>query len=220
MDEHGLPIVGAGVDYTKVSPLDPNKTIILINRFITHTTKLLNRFSSVCEERLADLGLRIQRLEISLNILEAKLGSISGLDDIQATSQYQPPETLASAGNQPSTTPAAAAASGQPTAAQPQPTTNQPPPPVETEEPPEPEYLKVKDDPRYKEYFRKQRLGVNPLQLELEMRNKGLDPSYLENPDAPAPQMDGSTGAANIPGLPAQQDSDSSSGSDYEFESD
>ena len=62
------------------------------------------------------------------------MGSISGLDDIQATSQYQPPETLASAGNQPSTTPAAAAASGQPTAAQPQPTTNQPPPPVETEE--------------------------------------------------------------------------------------
>ena len=44
--------------------------------------------------------------------------------------------------------------------------------------------------------------------------------SSNRNPDAPAPQMDGSTGAANIPGLPAQQDSDSSSGSDYEFESD
>ena len=62
------------------------------------------------------------------------MSSISGLDDIQATSQYQPPETLASAGNQPSTTPTAAAASGQPTAAQPQPTTNQPPPPVEPEQ--------------------------------------------------------------------------------------
>jgi len=61
------------------------------------------------------------------------LSSIAGLDDIQATSQYQPPEALASAGNQPSTTPTAAA-SGQPTAAQPQPTTNQPPPPVEPEQ--------------------------------------------------------------------------------------
>ena len=76
-----------------MNALDPNKTIIFINQFITHTTKFLNRFSSVCEEvssftyclmhyvlvlleyyqKLADLALRIQRLEISLNILEAKV---------------------------------------------------------------------------------------------------------------------------------------------------
>ena len=62
------------------------------------------------------------------------MGSIAGLDDIQATSQYQPPETLASAGNQPSTAPTTSAPSGQPTAAQPQPTANQPPPPVEPEQ--------------------------------------------------------------------------------------
>lgn len=61
------------------------------------------------------------------------MASIAGLDDIQATTHYQPPETLASAGNQPATTPAATAASNQPSAAQPQPTTNQPPAPVEPE---------------------------------------------------------------------------------------
>ena len=42
------------------------------------------------------------------------------------------------------------------------------------------------------------------------------------DPDAPAPSMEGSTGASNLPGLPARQQSsdDSSSDSDYEFESD
>lgn len=56
------------------------------------------------------------------------------------------------------------------------------------------------------------------------MRNRGLDPKYLEDPDAPAPPMDGSTGASNLPGLPARQQSSGSSSSDddsdYEFESD
>lgn len=73
------------------------------------------------------------------------------------------------------------------------------------------------------------------------MRNRGLDPKYLEwvkvseytvslitlfhrDPDAPAPPMDGSTGASNLPRLPARQQSSGSSSSDddsdYEFESD
>lgn len=63
------------------------------------------------------------------------MGSIAGLDDIQATTQYQPPETLASAGNQPVSTPTTATtATNQPAAVQPQPTTNQPPAPVEPEQ--------------------------------------------------------------------------------------
>ena len=51
-----------------------------------------------------------------------------------------------------------------------------------------------------------------------------LNANYFvyRDPDAPAPPMDGSTGAANLPGLPARQQSSesSSSDSDYEFESD
>ena len=52
-------------------------------------------------QRLLDISLRIQRLNVSLNILEAKLNSISSLDGIQATTQYQPPEVLAGAGSAP-----------------------------------------------------------------------------------------------------------------------
>jgi len=62
------------------------------------------------------------------------LSSIAGLDDIQATAQYQPPEALASAGNQPVSAPAAATTSSQPSTGQPQPTANQPPPPTEPEQ--------------------------------------------------------------------------------------
>ena len=36
----------------------------------------------VCEKKLADLSLRIQQIETTLNILDAKLSSIPGLDDV------------------------------------------------------------------------------------------------------------------------------------------
>ncbi|KAI4540233.1 hypothetical protein MG293_009274 [Ovis ammon polii] len=37
---------------------------------------------TVCEEKLAALSLRIQQIETTLNILDAKLSSIPGLDDV------------------------------------------------------------------------------------------------------------------------------------------
>ena len=78
MDEHGLPIVGAGVDYSKVSnkeavhlssvlrsgqpeirscspylqvpALDHKNTLVFLNKFIMNTAQFLNKFSTVCEE--------------------------------------------------------------------------------------------------------------------------------------------------------------------------
>ena len=49
-------------------------------------------------QRLSDLSNRMQRLDISLSILESKLSSIEGLDGIQATTQYESPAALTSAG--------------------------------------------------------------------------------------------------------------------------
>ena len=79
---------------------------------------------------MADLSVRIQKLDISLNILESKLNSIDGLQDVQASKQYEPPELLANAGN---ATPVATST------AQPQKTQSQKvepaPPPVSNDEP-------------------------------------------------------------------------------------
>ncbi|XP_063119265.1 WASH complex subunit 3 isoform X2 [Rattus norvegicus] len=82
MDEDGLPLMGSGIDLTKVPAIQQKRTVAFLNQFVVHTVQFLNRFSAVCEEKLADLSLRIQQIETTLNILDAKLSSIPGLEDV------------------------------------------------------------------------------------------------------------------------------------------
>uniref|UniRef100_A0A3Q2Z3V7 WASH complex subunit 3 n=1 Tax=Hippocampus comes TaxID=109280 RepID=A0A3Q2Z3V7_HIPCM len=82
MDEDGLPIVGSGVDLTKVPAIQQRRIVAFLNQFIVHTVRFLNNFSTVCEEKLANISLRIQQIETTLCILEAKLSSIPGLEDV------------------------------------------------------------------------------------------------------------------------------------------
>ncbi|XP_055664059.1 WASH complex subunit 3 isoform X6 [Falco peregrinus] len=72
MDEDGLPIVGSGIDLTKVPAIQQKRTVAFLNQFVVHTVQFLNRFSTVCEEKLSALSLRIQQIETTLNILDAK----------------------------------------------------------------------------------------------------------------------------------------------------
>ncbi|XP_011888087.1 PREDICTED: WASH complex subunit CCDC53 isoform X6 [Cercocebus atys] len=65
-----------------VPAIQQKRTVAFLNQFVVHTVQFLNRFSTVCEEKLADLSLRIQQIETTLNILDAKLSSIPGLDDV------------------------------------------------------------------------------------------------------------------------------------------
>jgi len=80
------------IDYTAVDPLPYKKTLAYVNHFIINTTQFLNRFSYLCEQKLNDVSRDIQRLEITMSILEAKLNSIPELDGIVATPK-PPPET-------------------------------------------------------------------------------------------------------------------------------
>ena len=82
MDEDGLPLMGSGIDLTKVPAIQQKRTVAFLNQFVVHTVQFLNRFSTICEEKLADLSLHIQHIETTLNILDAKLSSIPGLDDV------------------------------------------------------------------------------------------------------------------------------------------
>lgn len=206
MDSDGLPIVGPNVDYTKVGPINHKRTLAFLNHFITHSVRFLNRFSCVCEEKLADLSNKIQRIEIMMSILEAKLASIPGLEDVTvSTPAPSQPEAAA---------PAPAPAPGMapppaPGAPQPSVEASLPPP---TEEPaPEPEKpaMTVSKDPRYAKYFQMIKVGVPLMAIAPKMQAEGLDPSLLENPDAPVP--DGGP-------VPAQEDdSDSEMSSTSSF---
>uniref|UniRef100_A0A8I3WNE4 WASH complex subunit 3 n=1 Tax=Callithrix jacchus TaxID=9483 RepID=A0A8I3WNE4_CALJA len=59
---------------TQVPAIQQKRTVAFLNQFVVHTVQFLNRFSTVCEEKLADLSLRIQQIETTLNILDAKAG--------------------------------------------------------------------------------------------------------------------------------------------------
>ncbi|KAK3585737.1 hypothetical protein CHS0354_020306 [Potamilus streckersoni] len=182
MDADGLPLVGPGVNYTKVEALNQKRIIAFLNHFITHSASFLNRFSCVCEEKLEHLSSRLQQLEITLNILEAKLASIPGLEGVTA-----PSSSSASAGVSSSTSSNTAPQSGPPPPppASPMPMqAEQPVEKVETQQNP------VSKDPRYMRFFKMLQVGVPETAVKMKMSAEGLDPNLLNNPDAPAPAAD------------------------------
>lgn len=198
MDEDGLPIVGAGVDYSKVDPIHQKRTLTFLNHFLVHTTSFLNHFATVCDEKLENLLIRIQRLEASMSILEAKLSSIPGLDDITLSSQAsenvnEPPPPLAQ--TQDPDTPAA----------HPQ-TDVQSSDTAPAQSEPEQSVLKVSQDPRFAKYFKMVNLGVPVAAVKLKMSAEGVNADILDNPDAPAPP--------GAPSLTATDDEDSDDSDD------
>eukprot|EP00850_Spirogloea_muscicola_P020524 SM000219S06669 [mRNA] locus=s219:55462:57431:+ [translate_table: standard] len=60
------------------TPVADQKTLVLVNTFIVNTVQLLNSFSGICEDNLAKISRRIQRLDVQLLLLEAKLRSLDG----------------------------------------------------------------------------------------------------------------------------------------------
>ncbi|PIO68221.1 hypothetical protein TELCIR_09993, partial [Teladorsagia circumcincta] len=58
--------------------------------------------------------------------------------------------------------------------------------------------LLVKDDPAFAKYFRMLKLGVVEPAVKLKMHSEGVDPSILDNPNAPSPN-------APIPSLPRNE---------------
>ena len=55
-------------------------------------------------------------------------------------------------------------------------------------------YTPVCKDKRYAKFFSMVKVGVPTAALHAKMRLEGLDPVYLDNPDAPAPPQDESEG--------------------------
>ncbi|TFK04753.1 E3 ubiquitin-protein ligase RNF135 [Platysternon megacephalum] len=182
MDEDGLPLVGSGIDLTKVPAIQQKRTVAFLNQFVVHTVQFLNRFSTVCEEKLSALSLRIQQIETTLNILDAKLSSIPGLEDVKFE---------VSSANMNSVT----------NGPVPQATTDQHSVSVspqseqnsihgigqqKTEAAAE-NVMTVAKDPRYARYLKMVQVGVPVMAIRNKMISEGLDPDLLETPDALVP---------------------------------
>uniref|UniRef100_A0A3Q4ACX5 WASH complex subunit 3 n=1 Tax=Mola mola TaxID=94237 RepID=A0A3Q4ACX5_MOLML len=160
MDEDGLPIVGSGVDLTQVPAIQQRRIVAYLNQFV----------------KLANISLRIQQIETTLCILEAKLSSIPGLEDvtIEGVSQRQPAQTNG------------------PTAAHPSQTDR---PAVQNDtfdilcysEAAAENVMTVAKDPCYARYLKMVQVGVPVMAIRNKMVLEGLDPNLLDTPDAPMP---------------------------------
>ena len=162
-------------DFSRFDPVPHQTTLHLINNFVLQTTRFLNRFSNVCEEKLANVSRDIQGLEISLSIIEAKL-NIDGLDEKVpgATAAAPPAVAPAVAPRVPPADLAAGAGAG------PEPEPEMAAPVAST---------MVKEDPNYKRFCKMLDLGV-PLQAvknKMAVEMPDLDPSMLDDPLQPAP---------------------------------
>ncbi|XP_048011044.1 WASH complex subunit 3 [Megalobrama amblycephala] len=199
MDDDGLPIVGSGIDLTKVPAIQQRKIVAFLNQFIVHTVRFLNRFSTVCEEKLATVSLRIQQIETTLSILEAKLASIPGLEEVTVDGVRQTSaETNGPAvdGSRATVPPVEASQQTQVAPQEPK------------AEAPAENIMTVAKDPRYARYLKMVQVGVPVMAIKNKMVMEGLDPSLLDTPDAPVPD-----GAKK--GLEDQDDD--SSGSESSF---
>ncbi|KAL1774938.1 WASH complex subunit CCDC53 isoform X1 [Sigmodon hispidus] len=174
MDEDGLPLMGSGIDLTKVPAIQQKRTVAFLNQFVVHTVQFLNRFSTVCEEKLADLSLRIQQIETTLNILDAKLSSIPGLEDVTVEVSSL------------SVTAVPSESHSENTSEQPQQESTQDSGLQESEVSSE-NTLTVAKDPRYARYLKMVQVGVPVMAIRNKMISEGLDPELLERPDAPVP---------------------------------
>ncbi|XP_010178194.1 PREDICTED: WASH complex subunit CCDC53 isoform X4 [Mesitornis unicolor] len=173
MDEDGLPIVGSGIDLTKVPAIQQKRTVAFLNQFVVHTVQFLNRFSTVCEEKLSALSLRIQQIETTLNILDAKLASIPGLEDVKFE---------VSSANMNSVT------NGLVTqATMDQQTNNIHEEGLQKTEVVTENVRTVAKDPRYARYLKMVQVGVPVMAIRNKMISEGLNPDLLETPDAPVP---------------------------------
>jgi Ca2+-binding EF-hand superfamily protein len=187
---HRSFILRMNIDTTKIRPVPIQATLLLVNNFIINTTKFLNTFSDACDEKLSKVSSRLSDLDIVLSILEAKLGSIPGLE---YTTNDLPPTTTAAA-PQPTSLESTLPPAGAPLTAAPPP----PPPggafpsaPIETSTAmvaQAPDTIPAAEHPDYADFFKLLRVGVPPPVVKAKLSAAGLDPSYVDTPDRMVPR--------------------------------
>ncbi|XP_021114068.1 WASH complex subunit 3 isoform X2 [Heterocephalus glaber] len=83
MDEDGLPLMGSGIDLTKVPAIQQKRTVAFLNQFVVHTVQFLNRFATVCEELSSIPGLD----EVTFEASSLSVTSVPDRPHSEATSE-------------------------------------------------------------------------------------------------------------------------------------
>ncbi|OXU30129.1 hypothetical protein TSAR_006878 [Trichomalopsis sarcophagae] len=179
MSDFNIPIIEPTVDYTKVPPINQKRTIAFINHFIAHTITFLNKFALSCEEKLFDFENKLQRVEASLAILEARLSSIPAVENEPQQAVQTPTAEVEDKSKVEETQQVEV------TAEEIDEPDNEVPiePKVE-----ETETQPISSDPQYAKYFKMVHFGVPKQAVKLKMQQEGLDSSMLDTPNKLVPK--------------------------------
>jgi len=174
---------------TNIRPIPTKKLLMIVNTFVINTTEFINKFALMCERKLAKVNKGIQRVEIVLALLEAKLDSIkylSGGVTQAAPSSSTPAPPTQGIPAAPSLGPATSAAPT-PTATPSEGEKASAAPVAEVDQKHAQPKLTMKEDARYSMYFKILRLGVPKAQIKLKMKTEGVDPNIIDmDPEGPA----------------------------------
>lgn len=167
-------------------PMSEKRTIYLVTVFIVHTTRFLNRFSALCEQKLAEVHRRMLRLDATLTLLEAKLKSVDCCEGVAGPSSLHAPPDFSSS----ESVPQAANGAEEPSSE----SIRTPPESCKTSEPeknsiisspnPEQNLQMERNDPRFSRFLRMLRVGVPEQAVKMQMSIEGLDPNLLNLSDA------------------------------------
>eukprot|EP01006_Ploeotia_vitrea_P027277 TRINITY_DN60123_c0_g1_i1.p1 TRINITY_DN60123_c0_g1~~TRINITY_DN60123_c0_g1_i1.p1 ORF type:complete len:245 (-),score=103.05 TRINITY_DN60123_c0_g1_i1:46-780(-) len=214
-------------ELSNIRPIPTRKTLMIVNAFVVQTTGFVNRFATLCENRLRKIATDVQKLEISLAILEAKLGSIEWLAGAESAKDALPTSFAGDTngsnanGNVPTAPPVGAASAGAGDNAQ------APAAPGAdaggggggggggAAAAPAADVLPVSKDPTYAYYFKMLKIGARKEQLRDKMIGEGLDPAVLDmDPMDPTPSGATEASLALVKVEDAESSSDESEVSD------
>eukprot|EP00457_Paulinella_chromatophora_P014529 gb/GEZN01014965.1/.p1 GENE.gb/GEZN01014965.1/~~gb/GEZN01014965.1/.p1 ORF type:complete len:238 (-),score=44.50 gb/GEZN01014965.1/:150-863(-) len=162
-------LVGLEPTLKNIQPIPIKKTLVIVNHFILNTTEFINKFVSLCEQKLCKVSKKIQRMEIVLQLLEGRLQSIEWLST-GAGSVVAVPANASQRNEVPA--PGMLPPGGPPVAES-----------SLTQHVPS-----LKEHPVYRKYIMLVMRGVPKQVISIKMQSEGLDPAVLDmDPDQPTP---------------------------------
>ncbi|VDK49902.1 unnamed protein product [Anisakis simplex] len=224
MTEPDLSFISADINLEQVKALDTKRTIAFVNYFVMQLTHFLNSFATDVESRIIEMENRLERVRTCTLLLESKVDSVAGAGEVfvDQPMQSSPPKQTSSleSTNNVKSTLIKSDDSVQEIAMKPQ----------ETMEPAEENatelnatsqktstlhpVITIREDVRYEKYFKMLKMGVIEAAVKQKMVSEGVDPSFLDRPDAP------SEGAAQPASIDASQRQHASTSIDDDDESD
>ncbi|XP_023942249.1 WASH complex subunit 3 [Bicyclus anynana] len=66
----------ANIDMTKIAALQQKRTLAFVNHFVFTTVQFLNNFAKKCEQKLMHFERKLEKINATMVLLEARLSSI------------------------------------------------------------------------------------------------------------------------------------------------